>query len=48
MKAAFFKEHGGAEKILYDALSKAVLTARKEPIDVFESALRNATPLLEV
>ena len=37
-----------AEKIVYDALSKAARTARKEPIEVFESALRNATPLLEV
>src|SRR5919197_5649762 len=37
-----------AEKIVYDALGKASRTARKEPIEVFETALRNATPLLEV
>src|ERR671937_3060402 len=37
-----------AEKIVYDALTKAARTSRKEPIEVFESALRNATPLLEV
>ena len=33
---------------MYDALSRAGRQARKEPIDVFDTALRNATPLLEV
>src|ERR671937_1007495 len=37
-----------AEKIVYDALTKASRTSRKEPLEVFETALRNATPLLEV
>jgi small subunit ribosomal protein S7 len=37
-----------AEKIMYDALRRAGRQARKEPIDVFDQALRNATPLLEV
>ena len=37
-----------AEKVVYDALARASRQAKKEPIEVFESALRNATPLLEV
>jgi len=37
-----------AEKVVYDALSRAGRQAKKEPLEVFESALRNATPLLEV
>jgi small subunit ribosomal protein S7 len=37
-----------AEKIMYDALRRAGRQARKEPLDVFDQALRNATPLLEV
>ena len=37
-----------AEKVVYDALSRASRQAKKEPLEVFESALRNATPLLEV
>jgi small subunit ribosomal protein S7 len=37
-----------AEKIVYDALERAGRQARKEPLEVFDSALRNATPLLEV
>jgi len=37
-----------AERVMYDALRRAGRQARKEPIDVFEQALRNATPLLEV
>jgi small subunit ribosomal protein S7 len=44
--------HGGkravAERVMYDALRRAGRQARKEPLDVFEQALRNATPLLEV
>src|SRR3982074_1680268 len=38
----------GAEKIMYDALRRASRQAKKEPLDVFDQALRNATPLLEV
>jgi small subunit ribosomal protein S7 len=37
-----------AERVMYDALRRAGRQARKEPLDVFEQALRNATPLLEV
>ena len=37
-----------AEKIVYDALRRASRQSRREPLEVFESALRNATPLLEV
>src|SRR3982075_1808440 len=37
-----------AEKIMYDALRRAGRQAKKEPIDLFDQALRNATPLLEV
>jgi len=37
-----------AERVMYDALTRAARQARKEPIDVFDTALRNATPLLEV
>src|SRR2546429_5465992 len=37
-----------AEKIMYDALRRAGRQAKKEPLDVFDQALRNATPLLEV
>jgi small subunit ribosomal protein S7 len=37
-----------AERVVYDALSRASRQSKKEPLEVFESALRNATPLLEV
>ena len=37
-----------AEKVVYDALARASGPAKKEPLEIFESALRNATPLLEV
>ncbi|HEY5033675.1 MAG TPA: 30S ribosomal protein S7 [Candidatus Dormibacteraeota bacterium] len=37
-----------AEKVVYEALSRASKQAKKEALEVFESALRNATPLLEV
>ena len=37
-----------AEKVVYDALTRAGKQAKKEPLEVVESALRNATPLLEV
>jgi small subunit ribosomal protein S7 len=37
-----------AEKVVYDALSRAGRQAKKEPLEVFDAALRNATPLLEV
>jgi small subunit ribosomal protein S7 len=37
-----------AERVVYDALTRASRQGRKEPIEVFDTALRNATPLLEV
>jgi small subunit ribosomal protein S7 len=37
-----------AEGVMYEALKRAGRQARKEPLEVFEQALRNATPLLEV
>ena len=37
-----------AERIVYGALDTIEQQAHRSPIDVFEVALRNATPLLEV
>ena len=37
-----------AERVVYDALRRAGRQAKKEPVEVFDQALRNATPLLEV
>jgi small subunit ribosomal protein S7 len=37
-----------AEGIVYDALSRAARQAKKEPLEVFDLAIRNATPQLEV
>jgi small subunit ribosomal protein S7 len=37
-----------SERIVYTALDTIERTARRSPIDVFDLALRNATPLLEV
>jgi small subunit ribosomal protein S7 len=37
-----------AEKIMYGALERAGRQGRREPLELFEQALRNATPLLEV
>jgi len=37
-----------AERVMYDALKRAGRQVRKEPIEVFDQAVRNATPLLEV
>lgn len=37
-----------AERIVYDALQTVGEQTRKNPIDVFDQALRNSTPLLEV
>ena len=33
-----------AEKVVYDALARAAKQAKKEPLEVFDVALRNATP----
>lgn len=37
-----------ARKIVYGALDKVKEGAKKEPLEVFEKALQNAAPLLEV
>ena len=37
-----------AEKVVYDALSRAAKQAKKEALEIFDLAIRNATPLLEV
>ena len=37
-----------AEKVVYDALTRASRQAKKEPLEVFDLAIRNATPQLEV
>src|ERR1700694_471669 len=37
-----------AEGIVYDALTRASRQAKKEPLEVFDLAIRNAAPQLEV
>ena len=37
-----------AERIVYDALDRAENQLRRPPVDIFEQALRNSTPVLEV
>jgi small subunit ribosomal protein S7 len=37
-----------AERVVYDALRQASRQGKKEPVEIFDQALRNATPLLEV
>lgn len=37
-----------AEKVFYDAMAIIEKTTKEDPIKVFEKALENATPLLEV
>jgi small subunit ribosomal protein S7 len=37
-----------AERIMYDALRRASRQAKREPMEIFDTAMRNATPLLEV
>ena len=37
-----------AEHIMYDALRRASRQAKREPMEIFDTAMRNATPLLEV
>jgi small subunit ribosomal protein S7 len=37
-----------AERIVYDAFEKVRRSSRKEPLDVFDQAMRNVTPILEV
>ena len=37
-----------AERIVYDAFTRIEQQTRRNPLDVFEQAVRNATPVLEV
>ena len=37
-----------AERIVYDAFEKIRRSSRKEPLDVFDQAMRNVTPIIEV
>src|SRR5205823_14302506 len=37
-----------AERVVYDALRRAGRQGKKEPLEIFDQALRNATPLPEV
>ena len=37
-----------AERLVYDALDKVKATSKEDPVAVFEKAIQNASPLLEV
>ena len=37
-----------AQKIVYDAFEKVRRSSRREPLDVFDQAMRNVTPVIEV
>ncbi|MGH7687722.1 MAG: 30S ribosomal protein S7 [Candidatus Dormibacteria bacterium] len=37
-----------AQQILYDAFERIRRSSRKEPLDVFDQAMRNVTPVIEV
>src|SRR3981189_3928550 len=37
-----------AEKVVYGSLDRIKKVAKKDPIEVFDAALKNATPVLEV
>jgi small subunit ribosomal protein S7 len=37
-----------AQRILYDAFERIRRSSRKEPLDVFDQAMRNVTPVIEV
>jgi small subunit ribosomal protein S7 len=37
-----------ASRVIYDALALVEERAKRDPVEVFEQALRNATPVLEV
>ena len=37
-----------AERIMYDAMARVETQTRKNPMDTFEMAMRNATPTIEV
>jgi small subunit ribosomal protein S7 len=37
-----------AQRIVYDAFEKVRRSSRREPLDVFDQAMRNVTPVIEV
>jgi small subunit ribosomal protein S7 len=37
-----------SQKIIYEAFDKVRRSSRREPLDVFDQAMRNVTPILEV
>ena len=37
-----------AQQIVYDAFDKIRRSSRREPLDIFDQAMRNVTPILEV
>ena len=37
-----------AQKLVYDAFEKVRRSSRREPLDVFDQAMRNVTPVIEV
>ena len=38
----------GAQRIVYDAFEKVRRSGRREPLDIFDQAMRNVTPVIEV
>jgi small subunit ribosomal protein S7 len=47
-KVMYGGKKGTAERVVYGALDMVAERSRRDPIEVFEQALRNATPVLEV
>ncbi|MDP9351358.1 MAG: 30S ribosomal protein S7 [Chloroflexota bacterium] len=47
-KMMYGGKKGTAERVVYGALGVVAERARRDPVEVFEQALRNATPVLEV
>ena len=47
-KIMYGGKKGTAERVVYGALDVVGARTRRDPVEVFEQALRNATPVLEV
>ncbi len=47
-KVMYGGKKGTAERVIYGALSIVGERSKRDPIEVFEQAMRNATPVLEV
>ena len=47
-KIMYGGKKGTAERVVYGALDRVGAQTRRDPIEVFEQAMRNATPVLEV